>query len=305
MPTPFTIVGIGESLFDFVADQQHPGGAPMNVAIHAHQLGKAAGGRGVLVSRVGQDELGTQIAQALRERGMTLDYLQTDPDYPTGRVYVETDAHGEVSYEIVENAAWDLIQYDPDMDPLAMACQAVCFGSLAQRHAQSRNSIYRFLDTSRARYKLFDINLRKPYYDRQHIIRSCESATVVKLNIDELGEISGMLSLSGQSADDRAKELMARFELRLVVLTRGEAGTVLYTPAGRYEGEPASYESADGADPVGAGDSVSAAVLVGKVMRLPDETIATLANRVGAYVAARPGATPELPDDILKLFHNS
>lgn len=304
MPTPFTIVGIGESLFDFVADQQHPGGAPMNVAIHAQQLGKAAGGRGVLVSRVGQDELGTQIAQTLREHGMTLDYLQTDPDYPTGRVYVETDAQGEPSYEVVENAAWDLIQYDPDMDPLAMSCQAVCFGSLAQRHAQSRNSIYRFIDTSRARYKMFDANLRKPFYDRQQITRSCESATVVKLNIDELDKLSGMLTLGGQSADDRAKELMEKFDLRMVVLTRGKAGTVLYTPAGRYEGEPASYDPAEGADPVGAGDSVSAAVLVGKALRMPDQRVATLANQVGAYVAARPGATPELPDDILKLFHS-
>lgn len=304
MTTPFTIVGIGESLFDFVADQQHPGGAPMNVAIHAQQLGKASGGRGVLVSRVGQDELGTQIAQVLRERGMTLDYLQTDPDHPTGRVYVETDAQGEPSYEIVENAAWDLIQYDPDMDPLALACQAVCFGSLAQRHPQSRNSIYRFLDTSRARYKMFDVNLRKPFYERQHITRSCESATAVKLNSDELGELSDMLSLNGQSADDRARELMDKFELRMVVLTRGKAGTVLYTPAGRYEGEPASYDPVEGADPVGAGDSVSAAVLVGKALRLPDQRVATLANRVGAYVAARPGATPELPEDILTLFHS-
>jgi fructokinase len=304
MSTPFTIVGIGESLFDFVGDQQHPGGAPMNVAIHAQQLGKAAGGRGVLVSRVGQDELGTQIAQTLRDRGMTLDYLQTDPDHPTGRVYVEPEADGGVSYEIVENAAWDLIQYDPDMDPLAMSCQAVCFGSLAQRHAQSRNSIYRFIETSRARYKMFDVNLRKPFYDRQHITRSCELATVVKLNSDELGELSGMLSLDGQSVDERVKALMGRFDLRMVVLTRGKDGTVLYTPAGRYEGEPASYDPTEGADPVGAGDSVSAAVLVGKALRMPDQQVATLANRVGAYVAAHAGATPDLPDDLLKLFHS-
>lgn len=304
MSTPFTIVGIGESLFDFVGDQQHPGGAPMNVAIHAQQLGKASGGRGVLVSRVGQDNLGTQITQTLRERGMTLDYLQTDPDHPTGRVYVEPDADGEVSYEIVENAAWDLIQYDPDMDPLAMSCQAVCFGSLAQRHAQSRNTIYRFIETSRARYKMFDVNLRKPFYDRQQITRSCELATVVKLNSDELGELSGMLSLDGQSVDERVKALMGKFDLRMVVLTRGKDGTVLYTPAGRYEGEPASYDPTDGADPVGAGDSVSAAVLVGKALRMPDQQVATLANRVGAYVAAHAGATPDLPDELLKLFHS-
>lgn len=304
MPTPFTIVGLGESLFDFIAGKTHPGGTPMNVAIHAHRLGQAAGGRGVLVSRVGQDDLGTQVHDLMREMGMTTDYLQTDPDHPTGRVYVESDANGEPSYEIVEDVAWDLLQYDPDMDPLAMSCQALCFGSLAQRHAQSRNTIYRFVDTSRARYKMFDVNLRKPYYDRQHITRSCESATVVKLNIDELGELADMLSLGEGPADDQTKKLIDRFELRMVVLTRGKAGTVLYTPSGRSEGEPAEADPVQGADPVGAGDSVSATVLVGKVLRLPDERVATIANRVGAFVAGQPGATPELPEDILQMFRS-
>lgn len=274
----------------------------MNVAIHAHQLGKAGGGRGVLVSRIGQDELGEQITQLLRDREMTVDYLQTDPDNPTGRVYVETDSRGEPTYEIIKNTAWDLLQYDPDMDPLALACQGICFGSLAQRHAQSRSSIYRFVDTSRARYKMFDVNLREPFYDRQHVIRSCESATVVKLNIDELGTLGGMLTLGDSPADDQAKRLLDQFELRMVVLTRGQAGTVLYTTDGRYEGEPSAYTPANDADPVGAGDACSAAVLVGKALRLPNDRIATLANHAGAYVASQPGATPELPEDLLGLF---
>lgn len=274
----------------------------MNVAIHAHQLGRAESGRGVLVSRVGQDELGDQIVQLMRDRGMSTDYIQTDPDYPTGRVYVETDSRGDPSYEIVENAAWDLLQYDPDMDPLALSCQGLCFGSLAQRHAQSRNSIYRFVDTSRARYKMFDVNLREPFYDRQHITRSCESATVVKLNIDELGTLNGMLSLGEGSADEQVNRLLENFKLRMVVLTRGQAGTVLHTADGRFEGEPASYPPAEGADAVGAGDACSAAVLVGKALRLPDQRIATLANHAGAFVASRAGATPQMPEDLLGMF---
>lgn len=302
MPTPFSIIGLGEALFDFIADQQHPGGAPMNVAIHAHRLAQPAGGRGVLVSRVGQDDLGERITQTLRDLGMTTDYLQTDPDHPTGRVYVET-LNGQARYEIVEDAAWDLIQYDPDLDPLAMACDAVCFGSLAQRHAQSRNTLYRFLETSHARYKMFDVNLRKPFYDRQHVRRSCELATVVKLNSDELTELGPMLSLGDGTADDQARRLLEKFALRMVVLTRGEDGTVLFTPDARHEGEPARAEPTRDADPVGAGDAVSAAVLVAKLLRLPDPRVATIANQIGAHVAARPGATPEIPDDLLGLIH--
>ena len=299
MATPFTIVGIGEALFDFLDGQQHPGGAPMNVAIHAHQLGQARGGRGVLVSRVGQDNLGEQIADLLKSHGMTVHYLQTDPDRPTGRVYVEQDDNGEPSYEIVENTAWDLLQYDPDMDPLTLACQGICFGSLAQRHAQSRNCIYRFVETSRARYKMFDVNLREPFYDRQHVIRSCELATVVKLNIHELGALGSMLRLGDGPADEQAMQLLNKFDLGLVVLTRGQAGTVLYSSKGRAEGEPGEYAPVEGADPVGAGDACSAAVLVGKALRMSDQAVATLANKVGAYVAGQPGATPKLPEALL------
>ena len=299
MASPFTIVGLGESLFDIMGDTQHPGGAPMNVAIHAHQLGKAAGGRGVMVSRVGQDDMGNQIIDLLRERGMTTDFIQTDPDHPTGRVYVETDSNGEPSYEIVENAAWDLIQYDPDMDSLALSCDGLCFGSLAQRHAQSRGSIYRFVETSRARYKMFDVNLRKPFYTRQHILRSCELATVVKLNIHELDELQDMLSLGEGSADDRAKRLIEAYKLRMVVLTRGKQGTVLYTPDGRFEGEPVSYDREEGADSVGAGDACSAAVLVGKALRMSNEKVATFANHAGAFVASKAGATPVMGEKVI------
>ncbi len=302
MATPFTVVGIGEALFDIVGNEQHPGGAPLNLAVHAHQLSRPAGGRGVLVSRVGQDGLGEQISEVLRGREMTGDYLQTDPDHATGRVYIECDDAGEPTYDIAENAAWDLLQYDTELDPLAMACQGICFGSLAQRHAQSRNTIYRFLDTSRARYKLFDANLRQPFFDRQHVARSCESATVVKVNLHELDTLTEMLSLGDGLADDRAKRLLERCALRMVVLTRGQAGTVLYTGDGRYEGEPASYPPTDDADAVGAGDACAAAVLVGLVTRMPTGDIATLANHAGAYVASRPGATPDLPESILSMI---
>ena len=80
MAASFTVVGLGEALFDIFPDMQVLGGAPLNVAVHAHQVGQAIGGRGVVVSRIGQDELGRQVLQELCRRGMTRGYVQTDPD---------------------------------------------------------------------------------------------------------------------------------------------------------------------------------------------------------------------------------
>ena len=54
------------------------------------------------------------------------------------------------------------------------------------------------------------------------------------------------------------------------------------------------------ADPVGAGDAFSAALLHGLVSKWPVATLARFANRVGALVAGRHGAIPDwTPEDVM------
>ena len=297
MADRFTIVGIGEALYDIFPEGERLGGAPLNTVVCAHQLAQVRGGRAVLVSRVGQDELGERALAELQQRGLDIGYIETDPDRATGRVYVDLDENNQPEYEIVRDVAWDVLQYDPDLEDLAMRCEAVCFGSLAQRDAQSRNSIYRFLDTTRRATILFDVNLRKPFYDRGVLQRSCERATIVKLNEDELHTVTQTLGV-----DDDPDALRSTYNLDMLVVTRGDTGTRLHTKQGTFDGEPAHYEPADNADPVGAGDASSAAILLGKVLRWPPQKTADLANHCGAYVASQPGATPDLPESILDML---
>jgi len=301
MQTPLTLVGIGEALYDVFGREYRLGGAPLNAACHAHQLVAPLGGRGVLVSRVGQDRLGDQLIADLRDRGMPTDYIQTDPDRPTGRVLVKTDAQGQPTYDIAADAAWDMLWFDPEDEDLATSADAVCFGTLAQRDAQTRNALYRFLDTARAAIKLFDVNLRPPYYDRRTLERSLEHATVAKLNADELAELHSTFGLGDDASEfDRADTLRRRFDLEAVALTRGERGTAIVSAAGVTEGEPARYPAADNADAVGAGDACAAALMVGLSLRMDAQATADLANHAGAYVASQPGATPKLPDAIVE-----
>ncbi|MFP4223228.1 MAG: PfkB family carbohydrate kinase [Phycisphaeraceae bacterium] len=298
----YTFVGLGEALFDLFPGQQRLGGAPLNVAVHAHRLSAPRGGRAALVSRVGQDRLGELLLRELEERGLETQYIQTDPDRPTGRVYVDFAPGGEPRFEIVEGAAWDVLQYDFDLEDLAMTCAGVCFGTLAQRDAQARNTIYRFLDTARRAVRLLDVNLRASYGDQRILDRSCDRASIVKLSESELPEVAGQLGLgAGGDADSLARKLSRRYRLDLLVLTRGERGTMIYAGETAVEGEPAEYPQAEDADPVGAGDAAAAAVLVGRVMRMDPRAIATLANHCGAFVASQPGATPELPDSIVEM----
>ena len=306
MAASFTIVGLGEALFDIFPDQQILGGAPLNVAVHAHQLGQVRGGQGVVVSRIGQDDLGRRVVDDLTARGMSTAHLQTDPDRPTGRVYVGTDARGQPEYEIVEGVAWDWLQADPDLEDLARSCDAVCFGSLAQRIAQSRRTIYRFLNVARQAIRMFDVNLRQNSHSRDIIRESIKRSTVVKLNVEELPIVASLTGLpkpdGPAGADAAAEALLRRHKLKAVVLTRGEQGTALYTPAGKAEGAPVQYESAENADHVGAGDACAAAILLGMVLRLAPQPTVDLANHAGAFVASQPGATPALPESILDMI---
>lgn len=308
MNAHFTILGLGEALFDVFPDKQVLGGAPLNVAVHAHQISQPRGGRGVVVSRVGQDPLGNLLLAELRKRGMTTDYVQSDPDRATGTVFVDLSDPASPSYDIVKGVAWDWIQFDPELEALASQCQAVCFGTLAQRESEARNAILRVLSAARRAVRLFDVNLRQDYFNAQIVRRSLEHCSAIKLNESELPIIADLLAFSasptapGKDLSERlACTLLKKFDLKLVALTRGAQGTLLLTPTGRFEAEVPRYEPEPGADSVGAGDACAAGILLGLVQRWSMDRTVHVANHLGAFVASRAGATPPLPQAVLDL----
>jgi fructokinase len=289
-----TIVGLGEALYDVFPDMERLGGAPLNMTVQAGQLGNTA----VLVSRIGQDQLGDRMAMELRGRQIDINHLQTDPDHPTGTVLVDFDDSNEPQFRILENVAWDYLQFDPDLDDLAGHCDAVCFGSLAQRGGQTRNTIYRFLTMAQRAVRLFDVNVRQHYYDRRIMQRSLELASAVKLNESELLMLGDMYGL-GEDPPQAARKLIDQFKLKWLALTRGPRGTVVFTIENVYEADPVSAEGAG--DAVGAGDATAAALLHGTIRRWDWPRTLNLANRLGAFVASQQGACPTLPEHIQEL----
>ncbi|MGA8027336.1 MAG: PfkB family carbohydrate kinase, partial [Bryobacteraceae bacterium] len=201
--TPLKFVGLGEVLFDVFEDGTATlGGAPLNVAVHAHQLASALGvGEGIVVSRVGRDPLGSQISHALTERGMSTRYLQMDPVHSTGTVSVFM-LDGEPGYQIESDAAWDFLEHEANLDGLAASCDAVCFGSLAQRGLVSQGAIRCFLQKASGALRLYDMNLRRNTlthetgYSAEVIEESCHLATTMKLNEIELSELCELYGIA-------------------------------------------------------------------------------------------------------------
>lgn len=302
MSHPFTIVGLGESLFDVFPDRAILGGAPLNVAHHAHQLCSASGGRGLVASRAGSDELGLRLLEELMVRNLSAEFLQIDSVHPTGRVDIAL-RDGEPTYNFLADVAWDHLEWTPDWQRLAETCDAVVFGTLAQRCPTSRATVQRFVETARQAVRLFDVNLRVTFFDAESLRRGAELATAIKLNEDELPVVLKLLGLAANDEPrrDGAKRLLQAFEpngLRAVVVTHGEQGTELWIRDATVLGQRARFERHPHADNVGAGDACSAGLLWGWLNGWPPEQTVTLANRLGAFVASQPGATPRLPDDV-------
>jgi fructokinase len=292
-----TILALGEVLWDIFPDARHLGGAPLNFAVHARSLGAAAH----IVSRVGTDELGEAILRAVAGFGLPLKTVQRDPVHPTGTVKVTLDAAGVPSFEIVRDVAWDFIELTAEARALAPSADALCFGTLAQRSPQSRQSIQFLLSLAeRARLIVCDINFRQTYYTREVVEASLRAANVLKLNETELPALLSLLQLAkGQAARPAVLRLVDAFDLQLVCVTLGERGAILHT--GEREIRSPGYQ-VKVADTVGSGDAFTAGLVMKLLAGAPHDEALDYANLVGAYVASRPGATPALDADVLRQF---
>jgi fructokinase len=289
------IIGLGEVLWDLLPAGKQLGGAPANFAYHAHALGAEA----LVVSRVGQDALGHEILERLRHLGLRTDGIATDPAAPTGTVSVSLGQGGQPTYTIHENVAWDFLAAPDAVLHEAAQVDALCFGSLAQRNECSRASIRKLVAAApRTALRIFDINLRQHFYNREVVEASLHLANVLKINDQELPVVAAMLSLAG-TVEQQLRDLCRRFDLRLIALTRGAQGSLLYSE-GRAWDCPAS--PAPVVDTVGAGDSFTAALALGVLAGWDLELVNRRANELAAYVCSQAGATPPLPEALRQTF---
>ena len=221
------VVGMGEALWDMLPEGKKIGGAPANFAYHVSQFGLDSR----VVSAVGEDELGAEILKNFREKELNC-MIETVP-YPTGTVQVELDINGVPCYDIREGVAWDNIPFTPALEGLARQTRAVCFGSLAQRSVVSRETINRFLDAmpdGEGQYKIFDINLRQGFYTKEILCNSMRKCNILKINDEELVTVSRMFGYPGIDLQDKCWILLAKYNLRMLILTCGVNGSYVFTP---------------------------------------------------------------------------
>ena len=284
------IVGLGEALWDCLPEGRKIGGAPANFAYHASQFGYES----YAVSAIGHDALGEETLAALQQNGLKV--VMPRVDYPTGQVQVTLDEDGVATYDIKEGSAWDNIPFTPEMESLAKQCQAVCFGSLAQRNEVSRQTIYRFLDaTPRDCMRIFDINLRQNFYTKEIIRESLLRSNVMKINDEELVLIGRMFGYPGLDIENKCWLILGKYNLDMLILTCGVNGSYVFS-----RGAMSYYETpkVEVADTVGAGDSFTGSFVASILSGKPIAEAHRLAVGVSAYVCTQEGAMPHIPEEL-------
>jgi fructokinase len=279
------VVGIGELLWDLLPSGKQLGGAPANFAYITNLLGD----RGIVASRLGDDAPGKEALERLRQLGVTTAFVQKDSLHPTGTVKVELD-NGQPRFEILQPVAWDSLEWTPAWKQLTSEAHAVCFGSLAQRSEPSRATIRRFLHATRPdAMRIFDVNLRQNFYSKEVLEESLKLATIVKLNNEELPVVASLLGLDTTGTRESARHLLASFDLKLVCITRGRSGSILFSADEFCEHAGFKVKIADA---IGAGDAFTAALIHGYLNNRSLSEINENANRVGAWVASQHGGMP-------------
>ncbi len=300
------VVGLGELLWDELPGGRRLGGAPANFAVMASRLGM----HGIIASRLGGDEPGEAARALLANMPVDSRFLEVDLERPTGAVSVAV-TDGQPEYLIHAPAAWDALELSAAWQELAARADCVCFGTLAQRDAVSEETIHGFLAATKPEcLRIFDVNLRKPFFTAECVERSLQRATLLKLNEGEMPHLLTLATLPAATAypedDDaaRATALIADAQrlisaypnLELVAITLGAHGSLLVAAeeSVRHQGVATTL-----VDAVGAGDAFTAALAVHRLLGLSLAVQSEAANRWGAWVAGQSGAMPALPPGTL------
>ncbi|MCR8558841.1 carbohydrate kinase [Mucilaginibacter sp. BJC16-A38] len=285
----------GEILWDMLPDGPQPGGAPLNVAYHMNKLGMPTS----ILSKVGKDVQGNELIALLDHWGIDRQFLQSDTDYRTGEVIAKMNNGNEVSYDILFPVAWDYIEKNSGLKDRINAASYIVYGSLASRNETTRESLFELLKTDAI--KVFDINLRPPFIGQDLLKALLDKADIVKFNQAELEMAQLLFRGSFGNEASQVRFIMERFNIKEVILTKGESGASYYKTDNAYHSWGSEVKVKD---TIGSGDSFLAAFLAGHYLNESPEIILKSAIAMGGFIATKKGGCPEYDLEEYKAFRN-
>jgi fructokinase len=286
------VICFGEMLWDNLPSGRKPGGAPMNVAYHLNKFHI----RSTVLSRVGNDADGIALLNVLKDLDLGTDCCQVDFANKTSTVEVQITENNEVEYEIVSPVAWDFIALQTRYTDITRQADAFVFGSLSGRNEVTRATLSALLEL--ASYRVFDVNLRAPHYDRKYIQDLLQKTNLLKLNEQELKMIAGWSGRFEMDEKGQVKLLQDQFNIPEIIVTKGAAGASFYNNNLVYDQRAFKIKVKD---TVGSGDSFLAAFLSRRLKSADIQECLRFASAVSAFITSQSGACP--PYQMADLTH--
>jgi len=277
------VVSFGEILWDKLPSGKVPGGAPLNFAYRLNSFENSLS----IISKVGDDSLGKELSEFLNKNGLDTEHIQISKIYKTGEVNVSIDKNGIADYDILNPVAWDDISLNLKNIELTKNSSVFVFGSLICRNMTSRRTLKELLKI--APFKLFDINLRSPYYNMNLIEELMLSSDFIKFNYEEIEEISTIYINKKATLENMIETISEKTKTKNICVTMGEKGACYYTNNSFYYQDGFKINVLD---TVGAGDSFLATLVEGILNKTKPQEILKKACAVAALVASKEGATP-------------
>ena len=277
------VVCFGEILWDKLPSGKVPGGAPLNFAYRFNSFQNSLS----IISKVGDDLLGKELIEFLKKNKLDTEHIQISKIRETGEVNVSIDKNGVADYDILNPVAWDDINYNTKIEKLVKNCSIFVFGSLINRNETSRDTLKELLKI--APFKLFDVNLRSPYYNLNLIKELMLSSHFIKFNLEEITDIYSIYNKKKTSLESMIKTISKETKTDEICVTMGEKGACYYSNNSFYFHDGFKINVSD---TVGAGDSFLATLVEGILNRTKPQEILKKACGVAALVASKKGATP-------------
>lgn len=285
------VITIGEILWDVFPEGKKAGGSSMNVALNLHKQSIDSS----FISAIGDDENGKELFSFLASNHFATDLIQVNAELPTSTVVVQLDENHQATYTIKQPVAWDDIKISDENIAAVKQADALVYCSLTCREEKSKKTILRLLEN--AKTKIFDINLRAPFYTKELIRELLAKADILKINEDEILWVKESFGLSGNTDEQLLKQLSSQFNIEIICLTLGDKGACVLKDGKLFKHPGYKVQVAD---TVGAGDAFLATFIACYLQGYPMETTLDNACKVGAFVASQAGANPNYNK---KIYH--
>jgi 2-dehydro-3-deoxygluconokinase len=277
---------------DLPTFQMAIGGDTSNVVLGVTKLGHPAS----YTTRLGNDFFAEKISELWKKEKVDTRYVFKDENHQTGIYFAIYDTHGDHQfiYKRQDSATAHFSVEDAKKVSLD-SLKIFHLSGISQAISKSciEASFY-FMKRCRELniFVSYDLNYRSPLWSREYFnsivlytIRNL--ADLVTMNLSE----AEVLGLKG-NPEKIVREIIDMGP-KIVALKLGKDGCMIGSSEGIQYGRPFEVDSA--VETTGAGDSLTAAVIVGILEKMSLEQVARFANAVASKVCTAIGSTSGQP----------